>query len=217
MIAAAANLSAQGIAFNTVGRRAILADRQFYGGDYYDKEEGPRYGLALARMLAHITYLSEASIELKFGRRLQHSESFAFDLLRETEFQIESYLHHQGKRFVDRFDANSYLHLTKAMDYFHLAESYGSVARALGRTAARFLVVSYTTDWLFPSIQSREIVRSLVESKRDVSYLELDSPFGHDAFLIEVEKLGEIVAPFLETTQGMHSREDPSENAAKDP
>ncbi len=217
VIAAAANLSAQGIAFNTVGRRAILADRQFYGGEYYDKEEGPRYGLALARMLAHITYLSEASIELKFGRRLQHSESFAFDLLRETEFQIESYLHHQGKRFVDRFDANSYLHLTKAMDYFHLAESYGSVARALGRTAARFLVVSYTTDWLFPSIQSREIVRSLVESKRDVSYLELDSPYGHDAFLIEVEKLGEIVAPFLETTHRMRSSEHPSESASKDP
>lgn len=200
VIAAAANLSAQGIAFNTVGRRAILADSQFYGGDYYDKEEGPRYGLALARMLAHITYLSEASIELKFGRRLQHSERFAFDLLRETEFQIESYLHHQGKRFVQRFDANSYLHLTKAMDYFHLAESYGSIAKALGRTAARFLVVSYTTDWLFPSVQSREIVRSLVESQRDVSYLELESPYGHDAFLIEVDKLGEIVTPFLETT-----------------
>ena len=200
VVAAAANLSAQGIAFNTVGRRAILADPKFHGGEFYDTDETPRYGLALARMLAHITYLSEDSIELKFGRRLQHSEDFAFDLLKETEFQIESYLHHQGKRFVERFDANSYLHLTKAMDYFHLGQSYGSLPNALSRTDARFLVVSYTTDWLFPSEQSREIVRALVEAGRDVSYLDLDSPYGHDAFLIEVDRLGEAVGPFLETT-----------------
>ncbi|MFQ5733021.1 MAG: homoserine O-acetyltransferase [Planctomycetaceae bacterium] len=200
VVAAAANLSAQGIAFNAVGRRAILADPKFHGGDFYDTGDTPRYGLALARMLAHITYLSEDSIELKFGRRLQHSERFAFDLLKETEFQIESYLHHQGKRFVDRFDANSYLHLTKAMDYFHLAESYGSLPAAFRNSDVRFLVVSYTTDWLFPSEQSRQIVRALVETGRDVSYLELDSPYGHDAFLIEVDRLGEAVRPFLETT-----------------
>ncbi|GAB4140479.1 MAG: homoserine O-acetyltransferase [Planctomycetaceae bacterium] len=201
VIAAAANLSAQGIAFNTVGRRAILADPQFQGGEYYESD-GPRYGLSLARMLAHITYLSEASIEMKFGRRLQHSDTLAFDLMRETEFQIESYLHHQGKRFVERFDANSYLYLTKAMDYFHLAESYGSLEAALGKTDARFLVISYSTDWLFPSAQSREIVHALVESKRDVSYLEFDSPYGHDAFLIEVDKLGEAVKPFLDSACG---------------
>jgi homoserine O-acetyltransferase/O-succinyltransferase len=203
VIASAANLSPQGIAFNTVGRRAILADPKFHGGDFYSRDETPRYGLALARMLAHITYLSEASIEMKFGRRLQHDERFAYDLLQETEFQIESYLHHQGKRFVERFDANSYLHLTKAMDYFHLPDTYGSLASALGRTDARFLVVSYTSDWLFPSQQSREIVRALVETSRDVTYLELDSPFGHDAFLIEVDKLAELVTPFLETTHAM--------------
>jgi homoserine O-acetyltransferase/O-succinyltransferase len=208
VVASAADLSPQGIAFNTVGRRAILADPSFHGGDFYSKEETPRYGLALARMLAHITYLSEASIAMKFGRRLQQSERFAYDLLKETEFQIESYLHHQGKRFVERFDANSYLHLTKAMDYFHLADTYGSLANALGRTDARFLVVSYTSDWLFPSQQSREIVRALVETGRDVSYLELDSPFGHDAFLIEVDKLAELVGPFLETTYAIHAGDE---------
>ena len=202
VIASAANLSAQGIAFNAVGRRAIVADPKFHNGDFYDKGEVPRYGLAIARMLAHITYLSEDSIEMKFGRRLQHSDNLAYDLERETEFQIESYLHHQGKRFVERFDANSYLHLTKAMDYYNLAEKYGSLQKALGGCDARFLVVSYTSDWLFPSEQSREIVRSLVETDRDVSYLELDSPFGHDAFLIQLDELANVVRPFLATTYG---------------
>jgi homoserine O-acetyltransferase len=197
VLASAANLSAQGIAFNTVGRRAILADPHFLNGNYYDHHEGPQYGLALARMLAHITYLSEASIEMKFGRRLQHSDTFAYDLLRETEFQIESYLHYQGRQFVERFDANSYLHLTKAMDYFHLAQGYGSITKALGKTEGRFLVVSYTTDWLFPTIQSREIVSALLNSGRDVSFMELESPYGHDAFLMEETTLSAVVNPFL--------------------
>lgn len=200
-MASAANLSAQGIAFNTVGRRAILADPHFHCGKYYEAGEGPQYGLALARMLAHITYLSEASIEMKFGRRLQHSDTLAYDLMRETEFQIESYLHYQGRQFVERFDANSYLHLTKAMDYFHLAEGYGALTKALGKTNARFLVVSYTTDWLFPTTQSREIVSALLESGRDVSFMELDSPFGHDAFLIEEGPLSTLVEPFLRCTR----------------
>ncbi len=200
VLASAANLSAQGIAFNTVGRRAILADPHYENGSYYEHGEGPQYGLALARMLAHITYLSEASIEMKFGRRLQHSDTFAYDLLRETEFQIESYLHYQGRQFVERFDANSYLHLTKAMDYFHLADSYGSLTKALGKTDARFLVVSYNTDWLFPTIQSREIVTALLKSGRDVSFMELASPFGHDAFLIEDTTLSTLVKPFLKRT-----------------
>jgi homoserine O-acetyltransferase len=201
VLASAANLSAQGIAFNTVGRRAILADPNFLIGNYYDHHEGPQYGLALARMLAHITYLSEASIEMKFGRRLQHSDTFAYDLLRETEFQIESYLHYQGRQFVERFDANSYLHLTKAMDYFHLAQGYGSITKALGKTEGRFLVVSYTTDWLFPTIQSREIVSALLNSGRDVSFMELESPYGHDAFLIEETTLSAVVNPFLKRTR----------------
>jgi len=199
VLASGAYLSAQGIAFNTVGRRAIYADPQFKDGCYYG-DEGPKYGLALARMLAHITYLSEASIEKKFGRRLQHSDTLAYDLLRETEFQIESYLHHQGERFVERFDANSYLHLTKAMDYFNLTDSYGSLTGAMGRTDARFLVASYSSDWLFPTSQSRELVSSLIETRRHVTFVEFDSPYGHDAFLIEVDKLEELVRPFLEQT-----------------
>lgn len=200
VLASAARLSAQGIAFNAVGRRAIYVDPQFKDGKYdgQGQEQGPRYGLALARMVAHITYLSEASIEKKFGRRLQHSDHFTYDLNRETEFQIESYLHYQGERFVERFDANSYIYLTKAMDYFDLAENYGSLSAALGRTRARFLVTSYTTDWLFPTEQSKELVTALIGSGRHATFLELDSPYGHDSFLIEVEQLAALVTPFLE-------------------
>lgn len=200
VLAASTQLSAQGIAFNAVGRRAILADPQFKEGNFYDEEHGPRYGLALARMVGHITYLSEVSIEKKFGRRLQDSDALAFDLLQETEFQIESYLHYQGKRFVERFDANSYLYLTRAMDYFDLAESYGSVTEALSRTNARFLVVSYTTDWLFPTSQSKEVVSALIQNRAHVTFAELDCPFGHDAFLIDeaIVQLEKLVIPFLE-------------------
>lgn len=206
-LAASARLSAQGIAFNAVGRRAITVDPNFNNGDYYSAdgprkhgEDGPRYGLALARMVAHITYLSELSIERKFGRRLQHSDQFAYQLQQETEFQIESYLHYQGKRFIERFDANSYLYLTRAMDYFDLAAKHSSLEQAFGRTDARFLVTSYNTDWLFPSSQSREIVTSLVKTGRHVTYLELESVFGHDSFLIEVEQLAELLVPFLRET-----------------
>ncbi|MDA0832227.1 MAG: homoserine O-acetyltransferase [Planctomycetota bacterium] len=199
VLAAGARLSAQGIAFNCVGNRAISADPHFREGDYYGKEV-PRYGLALARMLAHITYLSEASIEMKFGRRLQNGSAFAYDLLKETEFQIESYLHYQGSRFVERFDANSYLYITRAMDYFDLAEAYGSITDALGKTAARFLIASYDTDWLFPTSQSLELTNALIAAKRHVSFIELHSPFGHDSFLIELEQLARIVSPFLDQT-----------------
>ena len=175
VLASAPNLSAQGIAFNAVGRRAIYADPGFANGDYYDSE-GPRYGLALARMVAHITYLSEDSIELKFGRRLQDSDQFAFSMQKETEFQIESYLHYQGKRFVQRFDANSYLYLTRMMDYFDLAEGFASLEAALAQTKARFLVASYDTDWLFPTSQSRELVSALLHVRRHVSFVELRCP-----------------------------------------
>ncbi len=199
VLAAGAKLSAQGIAFNTVGRRAIYADPQFKNGRYYG-EDGPRFGLALARMLAHITYLSEASIEKKFGRRLQQGDTLAYDPLRETEFQIESYLHYQGRRFVERFDANSYLHLTKAMDYFDLAERFGSLSNAFRDTKARFLVLSYSTDWLFPTSQSRELVQVMIENNKHVSFVELESPFGHDSFLIDVDGLSSLVTPFLEQT-----------------
>ncbi len=197
VLASAARLSAQGIAFNAVGRRAIITDPHFHDGDYYSQETGPNHGLALARMVAHITYLSEASIEKKFGRRLQHSDRFAYELMRETEFQIESYLHYQGTRFVERFDANSYLYLTRAMDYFDLAESYGSLEAALGKTSARFLVASYTTDWLFPTPQSQELVTALIAARRHVTYVELKSPYGHDSFLLEVDPLAKMLDPFL--------------------
>lgn len=199
VLASAARLSAQGIAFNAVGRRAIYADPNFNDGKFYG-EEGPRFGLALARMVAHITYLSEASIELKFGRRLQHTQSLSHELQQETEFQIESYLHHQGKRFVERFDANSYLYLTRAMDYFDMSEKYDGLPNAFGNADGRFLVVSYDTDWLFPTAQSRELVKALLELGKHVTYAELPSPFGHDSFLIELAQLGRLVRPFLAET-----------------
>jgi len=206
-LASSARLTAQGIAFNAVGRRAITCDPNFRDGDYYTVggphkfgEDGPRFGLALARMVAHITYLSEVSIERKFGRRLQNSDQLAYDVQKETEFQIESYLHYQGKRFIERFDANSYLYLTRAMDYFDLAAKYGSLKQALGRTDARFLITSYNTDWLFPASQSEEIVSALVSAGRHVTYLQLESVFGHDSFLIEIEQLEELLVPFLRET-----------------
>jgi homoserine O-acetyltransferase len=199
VLAAGAKLNAQGIAFNAVGRRAIYADPAFNNGVYYGEPEQPRFGLALARMIAHITYLSEQSIETKFGRKLQHNAELTYDLLRETEFQIESYLHYQGKQFVERFDANSYLLLTRAMDYFDLVETHGPLPDVFRNTQARFLIVSYTTDWLFPTPQSRELVRALLQAGRHVSFAELESPHGHDAFLIESQlpMLGRLVTPFL--------------------
>ncbi len=199
VLASGSRLNAQGIAFNAVGRRAIYTDPAFKDGNYYDYPEKPRFGLALARMIAHITYLSEQSIELKFGRRLQNSADLTYDLRKETEFQIESYLHYQGKRFVERFDANSYLVLTRAMDYFSIETTHGPIPQALGKTDARFLVVSYDTDWLFPTSQSKELVRSLLQARRHVTYAELPSPHGHDAFLIDSElpMLKDLVEPFL--------------------
>jgi len=199
LLASGAQLKAQGIAFNAVGRRAIYADPLFRGGNYYHEEEKPRFGLALARMIAHITYLSEQSIELKFGRKLQNGDQFGYDLTSETEFQVESYLHYQGRKFVDRFDANCYLALTRAMDYFDLSDRHGSLAAAFQHVQARFLVVAYTSDWLFPTSQSLDIVRALVEARKHVTFYELQSPYGHDAFLIDAElpKLERLVAPFL--------------------
>lgn len=199
-MASAAKLTAQGIAFNAVGRRAIITDPNFHSGQYYDKAAGPNVGLALARMVAHITYLSDVSIEQKFSRRLQGADKLSYDMMHQIEFQVESYLHYQGKRFIERFDANSYLYLTRAMDYFDLAETYGSTEQALSRTNARFLVTSYTSDWLFPTAQSKELVRALIAAHRHVTFIELASEYGHDAFLIEFEWLEKLVRPFLEQT-----------------
>ena len=200
VVASGASLGPQGIAFNAVGRRAILSDPRFRDGNYYDAPGGgPDAGLALARMLAHITYLSEESIDRKFGRRLQDAAEFAPDVRKEVQFQVESYLDYQGRRFTERFDANSLLYLTRAMDHFDLARGRGSLENAFAGTETRFLVLSYTTDWLFPTAASRRVVRALLAAGRDVSFAELDSPYGHDAFLIreELPRLGRIVSGFL--------------------
>jgi homoserine O-acetyltransferase len=216
-LASSARLTAQGIAFNSVGRRAIYADPNFQNGDYY-ANEGPKFGLALARMIAHITYLSETSIERKFGRRLQNSDQLGYEPQQEIEFQIESYLHYQGQRFIERFDANCYLYLTRAMDYFDITQRYGSIAQALGRTKAPFFLCSYTSDWLFPPQQSREIVTALLGAAQHVTYLELEGVKGHDSFLLELEQLEALLTPFLtyvaqhppDSTRPMPARPNPA-------
>lgn len=195
VIASTARHSAQNIAFHEVGRQAVMADPRWNGGAYYDGEP-PAAGLAVARMAAHITYLSEAGLTEKFGRRLQAREakSFGFD----ADFQIESYLRHQGLSFVDRFDANAYLYITRAMDYFDLAEEHGGMlANAFRETRARFCLVSFDTDWLYPTRDSRAIVHALNAAGAPVSFVELSSPYGHDAFLLEAPELNRVVDGFL--------------------
>ena len=196
-IATTARHSAQQIAFNEVGRQAIMSDPDWNGGDYYGKKP-PARGLAVARMIGHITYMSDESMREKFGRRLQDKESYGFDF--SIDFEVESYLRYRGAQFVDRFDANSYLYITKAMDYFDLANSRGSMAEALGQSSARFLVISFTSDWLYPSYQSLEIVNALRSRNRDVAYCELTSNYGHDAFLVDIGEQTEILRGFLAST-----------------
>jgi len=196
-IAASARHSAQNIAFHEVGRQAIMADPNWRDGNYYGRGKGPEKGLAVARMAAHITYLSEAGLTGKFGRRLQDrkAKSFGFD----ADFQVESYLRHQGISFTDRFDANSYLYITRAMDYFDLAEEHGGrLADAFASTPARFCVVSFDTDWLYPTAESRAIVHALNAVAAPVSFVELKAPFGHDSFLLDVPALDRVVKGFLE-------------------
>jgi homoserine O-acetyltransferase len=188
-------LGPQAIAFNEVGRRAILEDPHFAGGDYYGAAAQPESGLSIARMVGHITYLSDESMHEKFGRRLQKSEQYAYDFV--SEFQVESYLAHQGRRFVERFDANTYLLMTKAMDYFDLQGDAPSLAAALKGVDARFLVLSFSSDWLFPTARSRELVAALKENGNEVTFAEIPSPYGHDAFLLEPEEQHRLIAPFL--------------------
>jgi homoserine O-acetyltransferase len=183
-IATAARHSAQNIAFHEVGRQAIIADPEWRGGAYLTLGTNPAKGLAVARMAAHITYLSEAALHRKFGRNLQNREKVTYGF--DADFQIESYLRHQGMTFVDRFDANSYLYITRAMDYFDLAADYGGVlANAFRGTTARFCVVSFTSDWLFPTSDSRQIVHALNAVAANVSFVEIDTDKGHDAFLLD--------------------------------
>ncbi len=188
-------LGAQAIAFNEVGRRAILEDPDFAGGDYYGKPAQPESGLSIARMIGHITYLSDESMHRKFGRRLQASDDYAYEFV--SEFQVESYLAYQGQRFVERFDANTYLYMTKAMDYFDLQGDAPTLTDALRGISARFLVLSFSSDWLFTTARSRELVAALREIGLEVTFAEIPSAYGHDAFLLEPEAQHRLIAPFL--------------------
>ncbi len=195
-IATSAHHTAQNIAFHEVGRQAIVADPDWCNGDYYRRGKVPSRGLAVARMAAHITYLSEAALTRKFGRRLQDRRDVTYGF--EADFQVESYLRHQGSSFVDRFDANSYLYITRAMDYFDLAADYGgTLANAFQGTPVRFCVISFTGDWLFPTPESRELVRALNANAADVSFVEIESDKGHDAFLLEEPEFWDTLRGFL--------------------
>ncbi len=198
VIAAAPKLSAQNIAFNEVARQAITTDPDFHGGDYYAHGVVPRRGLRLARMLGHITYLSDDAMAEKFGRALREGEvKFGFDV----EFEIESYLRYQGDKFSTYFDANTYLRITKALDYFDPALTHaGSLSAALKHVAARFLVVSFTSDWRFSPARSREIVQALLDNNLDVSYAEIDAPHGHDAFLMDDPRYHGLIRAYLGRT-----------------
>jgi homoserine O-acetyltransferase len=185
------------IAFSEVGRQAIYADPAWNNGNYYANGRKPDAGLAVARMVGHITYLSDASMQQKFGRRLQAREQFGYQF--QAEFAIESYLKYNGNNFTRRFDANSYLYITKAMDYFDLGQPSGSLAAAFANSAAvKFLVVSFTSDWLYPSYHSKELVGALHAVGADVTYLDIQSTWGHDAFLLEVDTMTRLLASFLD-------------------
>ncbi|MBL7211799.1 MAG: homoserine O-acetyltransferase [Desulfobacteraceae bacterium] len=189
--------SALAIAFNEVARQAIMADPNWNNGEYYP---GPRpdLGLAVARMIGHITYLSDESMRHKFGRRLQDKGDFSFNF--DADFQVESYLRYQGRKFVERFDANSFLYITKASDYFDLAIQHdsGSVVKAFSKAKAKFLVVSFTSDWLYPTYQSRAMVQAMKKNGLDVSFCEIEAEWGHDAFLLPNDRLDGLVKGFLE-------------------
>ena len=194
-IACAARHSAQNIAFHEVGRQAIMADPEWRGGEYGLHGTTPRAGLAVARMAAHITYLSEAALRRKFGRKLQNRAALTYGF--DADFQVESYLRHQGVTFVERFDANSYLYITRAMDYFDMAADKGSLANVFSGTKVRFCLVSFTSDWLFTTWEMREIVHALNAAAADVSFVEIETDKGHDAFLLDEPELHETLAGFL--------------------
>ncbi|MCY3802977.1 MAG: homoserine O-acetyltransferase [Gammaproteobacteria bacterium] len=195
VIAAAPKLTAQNIAFNEVARQAIFSDPDFHQGHYYERDTLPRRGLMLARMLGHITYLSDNAMREKFGRDLRKGTlNFGFDV----EFQVESYLRYQGKSFVDRFDANTYLIMTKALDYFDPGLEYDNdLSRAFESTGADFLVVSFTGDWRFSPARSREIVRALIAAKKKVSYVEIEAELGHDAFLTPIPEYHNVLRSYI--------------------
>lgn len=197
VLASTARHSAQNIAFHELGRQAIMADPNWRDGDYYGAEAKPDNGLAVARMAAHITYLSEEGLTEKFGRRLQDRDAKSFGF--EADFQIESYLRYQGSGFTQRFDANSYLYITRAMDYFDLAEEHGGkLANAFARSTARFCLVSFDSDWLYPTSESRHVVHALNATSAKVSFVELSASAGHDSFLLPHDQLDRVVGGFVE-------------------
>jgi homoserine O-acetyltransferase len=188
--------SALAIAFNEVARQSIMADPNWNHGNYYAGSR-PNLGLAVARMIGHITYLSDEAMRLKFGRRLQDKHDFSFNF--DVDFQVESYLRYQGSKFVDRFDANSFLYITKAADYFDLGKQHGDglIVKAFSKAAAKFLVVSFTSDWLYPTYQSRSMVKAMKKNGLDVSFCEIVAEWGHDAFLLPNERLFNLMNGFL--------------------
>ena len=201
VVASTPKLSAQNIAFNEVARSAILSDPDFHGGDYYAHNVKPRRGLRVARMIGHITYLSDDDMAEKFGRELRRAEgdSDEYNFSFEVEFEVESYVRYQGEKFADYFDANTYLLITRALDYFDPAKAYANnLSAAMKDVVAKFLVVSFTTDWRFAPDRSREIVKALLDNKLDVSYGEIDAPHGHDAFLLEDPRYHGLVRAYFE-------------------
>jgi homoserine O-acetyltransferase len=204
VVASAPNLTAENIAFNEVARRAIVTDPDFHGGHFYEHGTVPKRGLRIARMIGHITYLSDDVMNEKFGRQLRAAVSaedtgnFLFST-QEVEFQIESYLRYQGDKFAEYFDANTYLLITRALDYFDPARTYGGdLSHALQRASCKFLLVSFTTDWRFSPKRSREIVKALLDNRRDVSYAEIDAPHGHDAFLLDDARYMGLISAYFE-------------------
>ncbi len=190
--------SPQQIAFNEVARQAIMADPAWNGGNYYD-QVGPRLGLAVARMVGHVTYLSDRGMEAKFGRRLQNREKFGYDF--SLDFEVESYLRYQGKSFVERFDANSLLYITKALDYFDLANGHASLTEAFTGSRSLYLLLAYSSDWLYPPVQMKEIAQAIRRSGGDATYCEPSGIYGHDSFLVEHEAQAPLVTSFLERAQ----------------
>jgi homoserine O-acetyltransferase len=208
VIASAPNLTAENIAFNEVARRAIQTDPDFFGGHFYDHGTIPKRGLRIARMIGHITYLSDDVMNAKFGRKLiaanatEADRNFFFSTL-EAEFQIEGYLRYQGDKFAEYFDANTYLLITRALDYFDPARQFGgNLSLALARSKAKFLLVSFTTDWRFAPARSREIVKALLDNQRDVSYAEINAPHGHDAFLLDDARYTSVVRSYFDSIIG---------------
>lgn len=209
-LASTARSSTQNVAWNAIGREAIYADPHWNKGDYYDGP-APDAGLAVARMVGHITYMCETSLERKFSRRLQSHDELPYQFV-EPEFAIEGYLQHQGQKFVQRFDANSYLYITKALDYFDVSEDYGySLTEALRQTRCPFLVVSFSSDWLYPPEASLDLVTALEELRHEVEYHHVEAFFGHDSFLVEVETMTRLVGNFLDKQwKREHEVEPPS-------